>query len=528
MAEIESGRDDPEVFPSRLAKHKETSVLIIAVFVAGLCSIVYQLLISATSSYFLGDSVKQFSLTIGLYMASMGCGAWLSRFVQFNLIRNFIFLEIGLGFLGGASVPLLYLCYAAFPDAYIYVMISLSLAIGLLIGFEIPLLTRILERYYSLKLNVSNVLSIDYLGALIATLLFPFVLLPFFGTFRSSLIVGLINLGLGVLMLVFFGRKECRSSSSVLAVLNGVTAIVLVILLVAANMLIGLWSQSLYSDRIIFDQQSRYQKIVLTRYADDIRLFLNGNLQFSSRDEYRYHESLVHVPMAASRGHSQILLLGGGDGMAVRELLKYPDVSRITVVDLDPAVTSLARKNPLLRVLNEDAFEDPKVKIVHQDAMRFLQDSVPASYDVILADLPDPNNLSLCRLYSREFFNLVASRLTASGVFVTQSTSPYFARQAFWTIERTLKESDFSQVLPYHVHVPSFGDWGFNLAAKFPVLPDLIRMPDVSTRFLDGELLARLFHFPSDIDRPKREVQVSTLDDPKLMHAYLKGWNYWR
>tara|TARA_R100000027_G_scaffold683_2_gene777 strand:+ start:3050 stop:4600 length:1551 start_codon:yes stop_codon:yes gene_type:complete len=513
---------------SRKTGHKETSVLIIAVFVAGLCSIVYELLISTTSSYFLGDSVKQFSLTIGLYMASMGSGAWLSRFIRGNLIRNFVFLEIGLGFLGGASVPLLYLCYSAAPDAYAVVMVALSLSIGLLIGFEIPLLTRILERYYSLKLNISNVLSIDYLGALIATLLFPFLLLPLFGTFRSSLIIGLINLSLGFLMLAFFGSKECGPSRRRLTLLNAATAVILLILLIAAHVLTGFWSRSLYSDHVILDQQSRYQKIVLTRYADDVRLFLNGNLQFSSRDEYRYHESLVHVPMAAAPRHSNVLVLGGGDGLAIRELLKYPDISSITLVDLDPAITQLARKNPLLRALNKGVLEHERVVIVHSDAMQFLLDVPANSYNVILADLPDPNNVSLARLYSREFFNLVASRLTSDGVFATQSTSPYFARHAFWTIHRTLESSDFSFVLPYHVHVPSFGDWGFNLATKFPLSPDVFEIPDIATRYLSQNMLPHLFHFSPDTDNPEGETVVSTLDDPELMHAYLKGWNYWR
>lgn len=520
--------------PSRAAEpvpkegHRETSVLIIAVFVAGLCSIIYQLLISTTSSYFLGDSVKQFSLTMGLYMASMGAGAWLSRYVRSHLIRNFVYLEIALGFLGGASVPLLYFCYAAAPDLYLFAMIGLSLAIGLLIGFEIPLLARILECHYSLKFNISNVLSIDYLGALIATLLFPFLLLPLFGTFRSSLIIGLINLGLGFLMLAFFGRKECGAQRRALTALNTVTVGALALLLIFAHALTGIWSQSLYTDQILLDQQTPYQKIVLTRYADDTRLFLNGNLQFSSRDEYRYHESLVHPPMAFARAHSQVLVLGGGDGLALRELLKYDDVVTITLVDLDPAMTALARTNPLIRALNEGALDHEKVEVFNQDAMQFLLQAAPETYDVILADLPDPNNVSLARLYSREFYNLVASRLKPEGAFVTQSTSPYFAREAFWTIFETLEASDFATVIPYHVNVPSFGDWGFNLAMRSPRQPDRLPQLSVATRYLDETTLPQLFTFPSDISPPEQTPAVSTLDDPKLMHAYLKGWNYWR
>jgi len=508
--------------------HRETSVLIIAVFVAGLCSIVYQLLISTTSSYFLGDSVRQFSMTMGLYMASMGAGAWFSRFIQTNLVRNFIYLEIALGFLGGASVPLLYLCYAAAPEAYLSVMIGLSLSIGLLIGFEIPLLTRILESYYSLKLNISNVLSIDYLGALIATMLFPFLLLPLFGTFRSSLIIGLINLCLGFLMLGFFGKRECGRRRAALTALNSITLAALALLLVGAHSLTGLWSQSLYSDQVILDQQTPYQKIVLTRYADDFRLFLNGNLQFSSRDEYRYHESLIHPAMMLARTPRQVLILGGGDGLAARELLKYNDVERITLVDLDPAVTKLARSNPLLLSLNQGSLDHPKVVVRNSDAMQFLEQAERDRFDVIIADLPDPNNVSLARLYSLEFYNLVASRLHPEGVFVTQSTSPYYAREAYWTIYETLRSSNFKSVIPYHVNVPSFGEWGFNLATRSRQSRDPIAPTEVPTRFLNAQTTEQLFHFPPDLARPGTSVKVSTLDDPKLMHAYLKGWNYWR
>lgn len=506
---------------------RESSVLIIAIFTAGLCSIVYELLISTASSYFLGDSVKQFSLTIGLYMASMGLGAWLSRFLQRDLIRRFILLEIALGFLGGVSVPLLYLCYAAAPDAYGFVMVALSLSVGLLIGFEIPLLTRILERFYSLKINISNVLSIDYLGALIATLLFPFVLLPFFGTFRSSLLIGLFNLALGVIMLVVFGRRECARHRRGLGALNIAAVAGLALLLVFSHVITGFWSQSLYDDHIVFDKQSRYQKIVVTRYADDTRLFLDGNLQFSSRDEYRYHEVLVHVPMAAAKRRERVLILGGGDGLAARELLRYPEVRRITVADLDPAVTGLARENPLIAALNEGALDDPRVTVRNVDAMGFLQKS-GRRYDVILSDLPDPNNVSLSRLYSREFFNLVESRLSPGGVFGIQSTSPYHARRAFWSIGETLKASAFHRVIPYHAHIPSFGDWGFHLAAGFAVDPGSLELPPVETRFLTADLLPQLFHFAPDIARPDTGVVVNTLDDPELMHAYLEGWNYWR
>ena len=192
--------------PGSSSYRKETSILIISTFIAGLCSIIYELLISTASSYFLGDSIKQFSITIGLYMASMGFGSYVSRLIQHNLLSKFIALEIFLVFLGGISVPLLYFAYS-YLETFYPIMVLLILSIGVLIGLEIPLLIRIMEKYYSLKFNISNVLSVDYLGALVATLLFPFILLPLMGTFKSSLFFGVINMGIGFLNIWCFSHQ---------------------------------------------------------------------------------------------------------------------------------------------------------------------------------------------------------------------------------------------------------------------------------------------------------------------------------
>lgn len=512
--------------PAPAPAHRDSSVLIVAIFIAGLCSIVYELLIGSVSSYFLGDSIKQFSLTIGLYMAAMGAGAFLSRLIQREELARFISLEIVLGLLGGLCVPLLYACYAIAPDAYPLAMIGLILLIGLLIGFEIPLLTRLLERYYTLKVNISNVLGVDYLGALTATLLFPFVLLPFLGTFRSSLLFGIVNMGIGFLMLHHFGPRLARGQrrrqwTGLLAACG-----TLVTCMVFAAPLARIWSQSLYEDRILFEAQTPYQKIVLTRYRGDVRLFLNGNLQFSSRDEYRYHEALVHLPLAAQGKPERILVLGGGDGLAVREILKHGAVRSIVLVDLDPAMTNLARTNPLLRELNGDSLDDPRVAVVNADGMRYL-DEETGTFDVIIADLPDPNNASLARLYSREFYKLVRRHLRPGGVFVTQSTSPYYARDAFWCIHESMRAAGFTEVTAYHAYLPSFGDWGFNLGTDRPVEAASLA-PSVETRFLSAETLPALFVFPADTARPDPPVKVSSLDRPEILPYYLEGWRYWR
>jgi len=506
----------------------DKKVLILSVFVAGLCSLVYELLISTTSSYFLGDSVRQFSITIGLYLAAMGLGSYVSRLLKTDLLRSFIAVEILLGIIGGTAVPLLYLIYAFF-DLFWPSVVLLIVVIGALTGLEIPLLTRIMEEGYgafneTLDVNLSNVLSFDYLGALLATLVFPFVLLPVLGTFRASLVLGLLNIAVGALCLWWFSDALSARSRR-----QGLQAVVLSTVLLAgllggSGVLMRTWSDTIYEDRVVHREQTAYQRIVMTRYRADLRLFLDGNLQFSSLDEHRYHEPLVHVPMQAMPTAQHILILGGGDGLAARELLKYDRVEQITIVDLDPAIFRLARSNPEVTQLNKRSLHSPRVRAIARDAFVFL-DETDARYDVILADLPDPNNISLARLYSRVFYNRVRNHLAPGGVFVTQATSPYFASKAFWCIHETVAAGGFAHVAPYHVSVPSFGEWGFVMASdrRLPVPPDA---PDVPTRFLNADTLPGLFAFPNDL-RPPGTIRPSTVDHPRVLDYYLAGWRYW-
>ena len=501
--------------------HKETSILIISVFIAGLCSIIYELLIGTASSYFLGDSVRQFSITIGCYMAAMGIGSFASRLIRKNLISKFIAVEIILGFLGGISIPALYFCYA-YTDAYTAFMVIFILAIGILIGLEIPLLTRIMGRYYTLKINISNVLSIDYLGALIATLLFPFLLLPFWGTFKSFLFFGIINMGIGFINLWCFKEKMQISRVRFYTVASTGVCLFLAVMFFSSQFLLKGWSNSVYEDRIIFSRQTRYQKIVLTRHKNDIRMFLDGNLQFSTIDEYRYHEALVHIPFSVAPNRKKILILGGGDGLAVREILKYPGIETIYLVDIDPEVIRVSTENRFLREINKGSLKDDRVTIINRDAFIYVKDTTDL-FDVIISDLPDPNNISLSRLYSREFYGLIASRLSKTGIFVTQATSPFFSNKAFWCINNTIEAAGLV-THPYHVYVPSLGDWGFVMASKIDLNFDSVTLM-VPTRYLDETVINALLVFEKDLI--DKTPDISTLDKPAVLSYYLSGWENW-
>lgn len=501
------------------------SVLIFSVLIAGLCSIVYELLISTTASYFLGDTVRQFSIVIGVYMAAMGVGSFLSRTLEQRLLVKFIAVEILLGVLGGISVPLLYAAFA-YTDVFHALVIVLIFAIGVLTGFEVPLVARILERHYVLKENLSNVLSLDYLGALVATLAFPFVLLPFLGIFRSAVAFGMLNIAMGFLVLWVFADEIALSRRRVLYLAAGTTAILLVALLSFSQILLSSWSQSIYGDRIVYQEQTPHQNIVLTRYKDDVRLYLDGHLQFSSIDEYRYHEALIQIPLAQLPGTVSVLILGGGDGLAARELLKHDRVQSIRIVDLDPAMFRIARDNPHLRAISGDALLDPRVETITADGFVHVKDDERRRYRLVVADLPDPKNAGLARLYSREFYRIVSRHLTGDGIFVTQATSPFYASSAFWSVANTLEAGGFDHVMPYHVYVPSFGDWGFVAASQRPLRSSGLRF-GVPLRFLTPGVAANLTEFAADL-QVGRSAEVSTLDDPAVLSHYLAGWQYWR
>ena len=455
-------------------------------------------------------------------MTAMGIGTLISRFFNKNLIYWFIFVEILLAIIGGLSVPVLYFIYSV-QFFYYPIMCFLIIIIGSLIGLEIPLLTRIMEEYFQLRENISNVLSLDYLGAFLASLAFPFILLPFLGVFNSSISTGLLNLLVGVLTFVWFKDKLTHKRKLMLKTQAILIAILLVGLLIFSKELAFYLENSMYDDRVVFSKKTPYQQIVITKNKADVRLFIDGNVQFSTIDEYRYHEPLIHIPMNLVNKKENVLILGGGDGLAARELLKYPEVKKITVVDLDKEMTDLAVKNRIMAELSEHSFENPKVKILNEDAFKFLENS-KEYFDVIIIDLPDPNNQSLARLYSKEFYKVVKQKLARNGIAVTQSTSPFFSPEAYWCIEKSLQAAGFKYTKPYHTYVPSFGDWGFILAGNNPINEKNIKIT-VPTKFLDDSSIESLFHIEKDVKR--NNIKASTLDKPEILNYYLNGWRYW-
>lgn len=499
--------------------------LMVTTFIISGCSIIYELLISSVSSYLLGDSISQFSITIGLYMCAMGLGSYLSKHVRKDLFDWFVFVEIGVGILGGTSSLLLFLANI-YIEAYGLVMYLEIILIGMLVGLEIPLLTRIIEENAgNLRITLSSIFSFDYIGGLAGSIAFPLLLLPQLGYFSTAFLVGCLNLA--VSLFILFSYKPYIKRLSIWKTACMAALAVMALGMLFSDRLAGGIEQGLYRDKVIVSRQTAYQKLVVTKHKDDLRLFINGNIQFSSTDEYRYHEALIHVPMAAAKKRDKVLVLGGGDGLAVREILKYPDVKEVVLVDLDPAVVELCRTNKDMKKLNQEALDSPKLTVLNQDAYEYLEENRRKNnvFDVIIVDLPDPNNETLNKLYTDLFYRLCSLSLTDKGVMAVQSTSPYYAPDAYWCINQTLSQ-ELPFVYPYHVQVPSFGDWGFQLASKQMVSIEALKLP-MEGRFLTQDNLQGLFLFARD-ELPNTEaLSVNSLSQPKLLHYYLKAESQW-
>lgn len=524
-------------------------LLYLNVLIIASCGLVYELLAGTLASYLLGDSVTQFSLVIGIYLSALGAGAWISRFVHERLARCFIEVELAVALIGGLSAPVLFLAFS-WVGAFRVVLYGIVFAIGTLVGLELPLLMRLLKEHLDFEDLISRVLAFDYLGALFASLLFPMFCVPRLGLVRTSLLCGLLNAVVGL-----WGTYLLRPllSSRGLSGLRGRACLVIGLLIVGiikADSLTTVAEEQMLGDPIVHAESTPYQRIVLTRNAKGFQLYLNGHLQFNSVDEHRYHEALVHPALSAVKSPRRVLVLGGGDGLAVREILRYPSVESVTLVDLDPGMTTLADRFPPLSELSSSSLKDRRVTIINEDAFLWVGRSEmsqnarasgsdrgqPArkepdarafrlieKFDTAIIDFPDPGTFSVGKLYSSRFYRMLRERLTADAVISVQCTSPLVAPRSYWCIVKTLESVGF-YVRPYHAAVPTFGEWGFALASSSP-LPEKLSLSSEligPSRFLTDRVLNSLFDLPPDLARV--EAEVNQLNNQALVHYYDQEW----
>ena len=486
-----------------------------SVFMVATCGLIYELVAGSLASYLLGDTVLQFSTVIGAYLFAMGVGSWLSRFVGKGLAARFVQVEILVGLVGGFSSTFLFLAFAH-AASFRVLLYLVVFVVGTLVGLEIPLMMRILKDRLDFKDLVSQVLTMDYIGALFASVLFPLLLVPKLGLLNTALFFGLLNIGVAAATLHLL--RDSIPSRAGLRASCAAAAVALVCGLGFSGEIASRAEGDMYADEVIFSKASPYQKIVLTRWKEDWRLFLNGNLQFSTMDEYRYHEALVHPALSGHRAPRAVLILGGGDGLAAREVLRDTRVESVTLVDLDPMMTKIFTEHAALSALNGRALSDPRTTVVNADAYRWLEKN-DRRFDVVIVDFPDPSNYAVGKLYTTAFYRLLSRRLAPGAIVTVQSTSPLFARQTYWTVVTTMEAAGFA-TRPYHAYVPSFGEWGFVIGATAPY-----RVPEkfpAGLRYLTPAIVRGMFDFPADMARVP--AVPNRLDTQVLVQHYEREW----
>ena len=496
------------------------------IFATGLAGIVAEYVMATLASYLLGNSVLQWTLTISIMLFAMGVGSRMSKHIRGALLDAFVTVELLLSVLCAISAITTYFL-SAYINPISLLVYALSFGIGLLIGLEIPLATRLNDLFEDLRINISSVMEKDYYGALLGGLLFAFIALPYLGLTYTPIVLGCVNFAVAAALFwkhrdaLKFPRSLTAGFIIVLVLLGG--------LLISAKPIVIYGEQQKYVDRVIYQQQTPFQRIVVTQWKDYYWLYLNGNEQFSSYDEERYHEPLVHPAMAVSVSRRNVLILGGGDGLAAREILKYPDVEQITLVDLDPAITKLGSEHPIFLKLNRESLRDPRVAIRNEDAYTFLQASSHI-YDVIIIDLPDPKTVELARLYSREFYQLTARHLAKGGIMVTQAGSPFFSRKAFLCILKTMRAAGIPAIA-YHNNIPTLGEWGWVLGMNATEIDENqlktqlenANFTSVPTRFLNRDAMISMLRFGKGELSGLDKIKINHELELALFHYYKAG-----
>jgi len=482
--------------------------------------------LATLASYLLGDSIRQWTIVISLMLFSMGLGSRYSRKFEAQLLDRFVLIEFGLSFLCTFSAMF---CFwiSAYTINFGLVIYAVACMIGFMTGLEIPLITRINQSYESLRENISSVMEYDYYGGLLGGALFAFVLLPFLGLTYTPVLIGSLNLLVASLILWYFPDRLMRPR--ILNIQFAALFLVSVLAFVVAKPIVLYGEQHKYKDKIVYQEQTRYQKIVVTQWKEDYWLFINGSTQFSTYDEERYHEPLVHPLMGLIKERKDILLLGGGDGLAAREILKYPDVENLTLVDLDPAMTRLARQDTIFLSINQGSLNDPRVRVVNQDAYQFIKNSGDL-YDAVIIDLPDPKSVSLSLLYSLGFYKMVEKHLKPFGSMVTQSTSPLYSPEAFLCIKKTMEAAGFSTV-PYQNSVPSMGQWGWVIGVRHEAMPAqrlkqellTLEFADIETRFFNRDAMISMAHFGKGLFEKEAQIEPNTQFDHNILKYYRQG-----
>ncbi|PCI93521.1 MAG: spermidine synthase [Flavobacteriales bacterium] len=496
----------------------------IAIFATGVSGLTSEFILSTLASYFIGDTIIQWTVVLSIMLFSMGIGSQVSRVVVKHLLVTFLLVEFTLSLLISFSPLIVY--SLASKSEFIHILIyGLALLVGFCIGFEIPLATRLNEAHESLDKNISNILSWDYIGSLVGGLSFAFFGLPYLGITNTAFLFGSLNFIVAVILFWKYQGYKLEYKNWIISTIIFLFT-VLSLGFIYSEQIILFGEQSRYKDKIVYQEQSKYQKIVITQWKEHFWLFINGNQQLSTFDEFLYHEPMVHPIMALTPEHKNILIIGGGDGFNVKELLKYDDIDNITVVDLDPVMTNLGLEFSGLLQYNDSALHDSKVKILNKDGFSFLEKS-ELFYDLMIIDLPDAKNLEINKLYTQEFYQMAYRLLRPNGNIITQAGSPYYATRGFYCINKTMRSAGF-ETLPMHNQVLTLGEWGWIIGSKHYNKEQMISImkrgsyEKLNNKWLNNESINLITSFGKPLFDTS-SVEINTINSPVLYRYYLDG-----
>ena len=551
---------------SRLRLHD--TALIGAMGLVAACGLVYEYLMAHFAGRILGAVEPTLYTMIGLMIVAMGLGAFAAKWIA-SIYRGFAWLELGIAVLGGTSVLALSAAVAlayALPEwlrAVYGVDVSIALdggvatsmvvvarflpfvagfLIGFLIGMEIPLIARVREHVHArhLEHNLGTMYGADYIGAGIGAAIWVLLCLKM-PIVYAAVGAAALNTAVGAAFLVIY-RARLRPAHW-LWIGHGLLAVLLLVLAGFGTQWMAQLGDTLFKDRVAYSLQTPYQNVVLTKRhvavgkPDVVSLYINGRLQFASNDERIYHAYLTTPAMLAAYRRDHVLVLGGGDGLALRDLLRW-NPQTVTLIDIDAQLLRLFRGedpespgwlNTALTDLNEHAFDDPRLEVIEGDAFieveRLAADG--RRYDVVVADLPDPSHPDLNRLYSDYFHGRIRQLLSPDGTFVTQSTSPFHATEAFLSIGKTMASVGF-EVEQYHANVPSFGQWGWSIGTMrgLPASAriDALDEPALPDGWLDTAQIAAAFALPAAVAKRSDSIAINRLGSHVVFTYHQRAW----
>ena len=533
--------------------------LLTIMFASGICGIIYEYLLAHYAGRTLGTIEQVIFTIIGLMIVSMGVGAFLAKHAR-NIYKTFAWLEVIISSIGATSIFIIAFSFAvtillpqALSETYNIPFIWLSKGslittldtvatsipfivasiLGIFIGMEIPLVARIRQDIHSkyLQHNTGTIYGADYIGAGVGTAIFIIYLLTL-PVMQAAVLSASVNLTCSVLFLLIYRKKI--SHKIWLLIANSALLGLLIFLYSQGSNWQHKFENLLYSDQVVLSLDTKHQRIVLTQrehQGDKIyNLYLNGHTQFSSIDEHMYHSLLVAPAMLAANNINKVLIIGGGDGLALRNVLTY-NPQEVTVLELDREMIELFSKPlyqgdkqinlPLLK-LNNNAFNDKRVQIMYGDAFNSVDNLEINAYDVIIVDLPDPTSSNLNKLYSVAFYTKLKHILANDGALAVQSTSPYHTKNVFLTVMSSLQAAGLRS-FPYQYNIPSFGQWGFNVATKHSNPEQRIqekrRSIPITNKWLSLEIIHAAFIFSKDFF-PKQ------LPSPNYLGSHNIYWRY--